>query len=117
MNEFQLALIKDDKKAKSAEKSAQGWGQHWVISAAARTWSSWSQLVQRPGSVTNREEDEPERADYAEVWRGPDGEEIERRPESDEEADYIAEWVKEIEVDSDEDWEEPCSRRLLFWRP
>ena len=28
MNEFQLALVKADKKAKSAEKSAQGWGEH-----------------------------------------------------------------------------------------
>ena len=43
--------------------------------------------------MTNREEDEPERADYAEVWRGPDGKEIERRTESDKEADYIAERV------------------------
>ena len=63
------------------------------------------------------EEDELEGADYAEAWRGPDAEEIEPGPESDEEADYIAKWVEEIEVDSNEDWDQPCSKRLRFWRP
>ena len=37
--------------------------------------------------MTDREEDEPEGSDYTEVWRGPDGEEIESGPESNEEAD------------------------------
>ena len=67
--------------------------------------------------MTNREEDKPEGADYAEAWRGPDGEEIEPGPESNEETDYIAEWVEEIEVESDEDWDQPCGKRSCFWRP
>ena len=67
--------------------------------------------------MTDREEDEPEGSDYAEAWRGPDGEEVEPRLESNEETDYIAEWVEEIEVESDEDRDQPCGKRMCFWRP
>ena len=116
MNEFQRALVEGHQKAKPAEKSAQGWGEHWVILQPPElgplelNWFGGRRL-------TDREEDEPEGADYEEAWRGPDADEIEPGPESDEEADHVAEWVKDIEIDSDEDWEEPCGRRSLFWRP